>query len=120
MKSKDTSPELYVRGLLRRLGHRGYRLHRADIPGKPDIVWIGRQRAIFINGCFWHGHTCPRGARVPQTRAEYWLNKIARTRQRDEHNAESLAALGWTVLTLWECELSDEAALAAKLQDFLG
>ncbi|MYM83049.1 DNA mismatch endonuclease Vsr [Duganella sp. FT50W] len=120
VKSKDTSPELYVRELLRRLGHRGYRLHRADIPGKPDIVWIGRRRAIFINGCFWHGHSCARGARVPQTRAEYWLSKIARTRQRDERNTETLAALGWTVLTLWECELRDEAALAAKLQNFLG
>ncbi|MES2316208.1 MAG: very short patch repair endonuclease [Pseudomonadota bacterium] len=120
VKSKDTSPELYVRRLLRRLGHKGYRLHRVDVAGKPDIVWLGRRRAIFINGCFWHGHGCSRGARVPKTRAEYWVGKIERTRQRDARNTEALQLAGWQVLTLWECDLKDEDQLIARLSSFLG
>lgn len=119
VKSKDTAPELLVRRLLRSMGHTGYRLHRRDIPGNPDLVWIGRRLAIFINGCFWHGHACGRGARAPKTRAEYWLKKIERTRQRDQVNIEELTSQGWVVLTLWECELGDQAALADALRSFL-
>lgn len=119
VKSKDTTPELLVRRLLRSMGHSGYRLHRKDIPGNPDLVWIGRRLAIFINGCFWHGHSCPRGARTPKTRAEYWGKKIERTRQRDLVHIEELTSQGWGVLTLWECGLSDQATLAATLRSFL-
>jgi DNA mismatch endonuclease (patch repair protein) len=119
VKSKDTAPELFVRSLLCCMGLRGYRLHRSDIPGRPDIVWIGRKLAIFINGCFWHGHACLRGARVPQSHTEYWISKIECTRQRDAKHVATLADQGWSVLILWECELRDQAALTEKLQNFL-
>lgn len=119
VKSKNTSPELLVRELLRRMGHRGYRLHRTDIPGNPDIVWVSRKLAIFINGCFWHGHDCARGAREPKTRVEYWRKKIARTKQRDLDHIENLTTQDWKVLTLWECELRDETGLTNKLCQFL-
>lgn len=119
VKSKNTTPELYVRGLLRQMGHRGYRLHRRDIPGNPDIAWVGKKRAIFINGCFWHGHDCSRGARVPKTRVAYWQAKIERTKRRDAENAEALARAGWATLVLWECELRDQAQLTQHLSNFL-
>lgn len=119
VKSKNTSPELLVRALLRKIGHTGYRLHRKDIHGNPDIVWIGRKRAIFINGCFWHGHDCPRGARKPQTHIDYWRAKIERTTQRDADNLAALTSAGWMVLVLWECQLKDPLQLEQKLTDFL-
>lgn len=119
VKGKNTKPELIVRAALRNLGHTGYRLHRSDIPGSPDIAWIGRKIAIFINGCFWHGHTCPRGARVPKSKADYWVRKISRTVQRDTQNRQRLSAAGWSALTLWECELRDEQVLNARLMSFL-
>ncbi|WP_229519994.1 very short patch repair endonuclease [Massilia oculi] len=119
VKSKNTTPELQVRELLWTMGHRGYRLHRRDIPGNPDIAWVGKKRAIFINGCFWHGHLCARGARTPKTRVEYWQAKIERTKCRDAKNVESLAQAGWAVLILWECELKDQAELARRLSEFL-
>lgn len=104
VRSKDTSPELKVRKALTAMGLR-YRLHRRDLPGSPDIVMPGRRLAIFIHGCFWHGHDCPRGARVPKSNQDYWLAKIGRNRERDNRNAEALAAQGWKVLVLWECEM---------------
>ncbi|WP_152807057.1 very short patch repair endonuclease [Rugamonas rivuli] len=104
---------------MRKLGQTGYCLHRDDIPGKPDIAWIGKKRAIFINGCFWHGHTCARGPRQPKTRAEYWRTKIQRTQRRDNANKERLASDGWKVLVLWECELKNKALLAERLVSFL-
>lgn len=119
VKSKNTTPELQVRELLRKMGQRGYRLHRRDIPGNPDIVWVGKKRAIFINGCFWHGHPCSRGARTPKTRAEYWQAKIERTKLRDAKNIESLVEAGWAVLVLWECELKDHTQLVQRLSKFL-
>lgn len=119
VKSKNTSPELLVRAALRKMGNTGYRLHRKDIPGNPDIAWIGRKRALFINGCFWHGHDCPRGAREPQTRVDYWRAKIERTRQRDVKHVAALEALGWKVLVLWECQLKEPAQLERKLQEFV-
>ena len=88
VKSRDTGPERAVRALLRAIAP-GYRLHRADLPGKPDIVYAGRKLAIFVHGCFWHGHDCARGARMPKANADYWRAKIARNRARD---AKTLAA----------------------------
>ncbi len=82
VKSRDTTPERRVRALLRAFAP-GYRLHRADLPGKPDIVYAGRRLAILVHGCFWHGHDCPRGARPPANNADYWRAKIARNRARD-------------------------------------
>jgi DNA mismatch endonuclease (patch repair protein) len=114
VRSRDTGPELAVRKLLRAFAP-GYRLHRADLPGKPDIAYGRRKLAIFVHGCFWHGHDCPRGARAPKANAEYWHAKIARNRARDAANVEKLAALGWRVVTVHECELKDAAALRDKL-----
>ena len=114
VKGKDTSPELKVRRVLTRMGLR-YRLHRKDLPGKPDIVMPGRKLAIFVHGCFWHGHDCARGARVPQANRPYWEAKIGRNRERDIEHRAALAAAGWRVLTLWECELKDDAALTEAL-----
>jgi DNA mismatch endonuclease (patch repair protein) len=119
VKSKDTTPEIHVRRLLRRLGYRGYRLHRPDLPGKPDIAWLGHKQAIFVHGCFWHGHSCARGARVPKTRVEYWSNKIERNVERDAAAIAKLAEAGWRVLILWECDLRDENELVSKLRAFL-
>lgn len=118
VKSRDTSPELAVRALLRRFAP-GYRLYRADVPGKPDIAYVGRKRAILVHGCFWHGHDCARGARPPKANADYWRAKIARNVARDARNLDALATLGWRALTVWECELKDGVALEQKLRDFL-
>lgn len=118
VKGRDTSAELKVRRLLRAIAP-GYRLQRADIPGKPDIAYVGRKLAIFVHGCFWHGHDCRRGARMPKANAEYWRAKIARNRARDARNAQALAAAGFRALVVWECELKDEAALEKTLRDFL-
>ena len=114
VKGKDTSPELKVRKALTRLGVR-YRLHRKDLPGNPDIVLAGRKRALFVHGCFWHGHDCPRGSRVPKQNRDYWIGKVARNRVRDLASREALAALGWRVETIWECELKDDEALSGRL-----
>ncbi|PPD45920.1 MAG: very short patch repair endonuclease [Methylocystis sp.] len=118
VKSRDTAPELAVRALLRAFAP-GYRLHRKDIPGSPDIAYIGRRQAIFVHGCFWHGHDCARGARCPRANADYWRAKIARNRARDAANETSLHQLGWRALIVWECELKDAPALAGKLRAFL-
>ena len=119
VKARDTGPELKVRGLLRALGAPGYRLHRRDVPGRPDMAFVGRRLAIFVHGCFWHGHECARGARTPGTNAEYWRSKIARNRARDATALAALKAKGWRALTIWECELRDEAAARARLAAFL-
>jgi DNA mismatch endonuclease (patch repair protein) len=118
VKGRDTTPEMTVRRALTRLGAR-YRLHRKDLPGNPDIVMPGRRLAIFVHGCFWHGHDCARGARVPKQNREYWVAKVGRNLARDARNAEALAAAGWRVETIWECELKDAAALEARLQHLL-
>ena len=118
VRSRDTSPELKVRRLLTRLGVR-YQLHRKDLPGNPDIVMPGRRLALFVHGCFWHGHDCARGARVPQANRDYWLGKVGRNRARDIASRAALEAAGWRVEALWECEMKDEAALAERLKALL-
>ncbi len=119
VRSRDTAPEMQVRRMLHAMGYR-YRLHRADLPGKPDIVFAARRRAIFVNGCFWHGHDCRRGARIPATNAAYWRAKIARNVARDRETLARLAALGWAALVVWECDLRERDALTARLSGFLG
>jgi len=118
VKGRDTTPEVIVRRALTRLGAR-YRLHRKDLPGNPDIVWPGRRLALFVHGCFWHGHGCARGARVPKANRDYWLGKVGRNRARDARTQAELAALGWRVETIWECELKDAGALEARLRALL-
>ena len=114
VKGKGTAPERRVRALLTGLGLR-YRLHRKDLPGAPDIVLPGRRLAILVHGCFWHGHDCRRGARVPKQNRDYWIGKIGKNRARDERTQAELTAMGWTALVVWECELKDEPALKARL-----
>lgn len=118
VKSRDTGPEMRLRRLLTQLGAR-YRLHRRDLPGSPDVVMPGRRLAIFVHGCFWHGHDCPRGARVPKANRDYWLAKVARNTARDARNRVDLAAAGWRVETIWECEMKDPAALRERLAALL-
>ncbi|MDE2363733.1 MAG: DNA mismatch endonuclease Vsr [Hyphomicrobiales bacterium] len=115
---KDTAPELTARRLLRAIAP-GYRLHRRDVPGNPDIAYVGRKLAIFVHGCFWHGHDCARGARIPKTNTTYWRAKIDRNRARDARNLEALRRLGWRALVLWECELRDEEAASLRLRRFV-
>jgi DNA mismatch endonuclease (patch repair protein) len=119
VKGRDTAPELQVRRLVWRLGGR-YRLHRADLPGRPDLVLAGRRLAILVHGCFWHGHDCARGARVPKANRDYWVGKVGRNRARDAAARTALEALGWRVETIWECELKDAAALEARMRALLG
>jgi DNA mismatch endonuclease (patch repair protein) len=118
VKGRNTTPEMTVRRALSRLGAR-YRLHRKDLPGSPDIVLPGRRLALFVHGCFWHGHDCARGARVPKQNRDYWLAKVARNRARDERTRGELTALGWRVEALWECELKDAAGLEVRLEQLL-
>ncbi|WP_300579123.1 very short patch repair endonuclease [Phenylobacterium sp.] len=118
VKGSGTGPERTLRRLLTRLGAR-YRLNRKDLPGSPDIVLPGRRLAIFAHGCFWHGHDCARGARVPKTNRDYWLAKVGRNRARDAAAAEALSGSGWRVEVIWECEMKDEAALADRLAALL-
>lgn len=117
VKSRDTAPERAVRKMLRRFAP-FYRLHRKDIPGNPDIAYVGKRLAIFVHGCFWHGHDCQRGARMPKANAGYWQAKIARNRARDAAHLEKIAASGWRALVVWECELKDPDALERKLRKF--
>jgi DNA mismatch endonuclease (patch repair protein) len=119
VKGRNTAPEMTVRRALTRLGAR-YRLHRKDLPGSPDIVMPGRKLALFVHGCFWHGHDCARGSRVPKANREYWVAKVGRNVARDARSAEALAARGWRVETIWECDLKDAAALEARLAELLG
>jgi DNA mismatch endonuclease (patch repair protein) len=118
VKGKNTTPELKVRKALTALGAR-YRLNRKDLPGTPDVVMPGRRLAIFVHGCFWHGHDCPRGSRVPKANREYWTAKVSRNVARDQRTAAELAAAGWRVETIWECDLKDSAALTARLSRLL-
>lgn len=121
VKSKDTTPEMIVRGLVHALGYR-YRLHRKDLPGTPDLVFGPRRKAIFVNGCFWHGHDCARGARQPKANAEYWRIKIARNVERDAAIETALSAARWNILTVWECQTKAGARseLERRLREFLG
>tara|TARA_R110002020_G_scaffold298211_1_gene514009 strand:- start:2147 stop:2563 length:417 start_codon:yes stop_codon:yes gene_type:complete len=101
VKSKNTAPELWLRRGLHALGFR-YRVHVKDLPGKPDLVFPRRRKVIFVNGCFWHGHNCKKG-RLPETRKDFWRDKIASNKERDERNVRTLVSMGWRVLIVWEC-----------------
>ncbi len=118
VKSRDTAPELRVRRIVHRMGFR-FSLKRADLPGKPDLALPKYRAAIFVHGCFWHGHRCRRGARVPKTNAEYWRAKVARNRARDRRVAAELRAQGWRVLAIYECALKREAAVEKRIEKFL-
>lgn len=120
IRAKDMKPEMVVRRLVHGMGFR-YRLHRKDLPGKPDLVFGQQRKVIFVHGCFWHQHddqACLDG-RIPKSRIDYWEPKLRRNVERDAESTERLRHEGWRVLAIWECECTDETALAKKLQSFL-
>lgn len=120
IRSKGMKPELAVRRLVHAMGYR-YRLHRHDLPGRPDMVFPGRRKIIFVHGCFWHQHPdldCKLAHR-PRSNLEYWGPKLQRNQERDSAHREQLAELGWDVLVIWECEIKAGNALAERIREFL-
>ncbi|HEV3500125.1 MAG TPA: very short patch repair endonuclease [Bradyrhizobium sp.] len=122
IRSKNTKPEMVVRRLVSKMGYR-YRLHRPDLPGRPDLAFGPQQRAIFVHGCFWHVHSaanCSNGKKRPKTNTHYWTPKLRRNIERDRSNILSLKEQGWKVLVVWECEVTKEDRLANRIRRFLG
>ena len=117
IQSKGMRPELAVRSMIHRMGYR-YGLHCKDLPGKPDIVLRSRKKVIEVRGCFWHMHAGCAESHVPRSRETYWGPKLARNVQRDRTNSKLLKRLGWSLLVIWECEISDEKRLLKKLKAF--
>lgn len=117
IRKMSTRPELLVRQAVRALGI-GYRLNRRDLPGTPDLAFIGRRKAIFVHGCFWHQHGCGLTGRTPRTRAEYWEPKLRRNVERDREAIVRIEALGYSVLVIWECEVK-QADLPERVRAFL-
>lgn len=117
VKQKNTGPELAVRKLLYSHGYR-YRLHRRDLPGRPDIALGPKRKAIFVHGCFWHGHDCPKG-QLPKSKLNYWGPKIEANKERDRRKQRELEKLGWGVMTIWQCELANAQALWVRIQEFV-
>lgn len=118
VRSKDTGPEIAVRRLAHKLGFR-FRLHRKDLPGTPDLVFPKFRKVIFVHGCFWHGHDCPRGARAPKTNRDYWERKLERNKARDAKALSDLRSMGWQAQTIWECEIRDSGKLKQTIVSFL-
>lgn len=119
IRSANTKPEMTLRRLLFAAGYR-FRIHQQSLPGKPDIVFTRRKKAIFVNGCFWHSHSCRRGQVKPATNANFWTTKRGATVLRDAKKSAELAALGWEVFTVWECEMKDLETHATRILCFLG
>lgn len=117
IRGKDTTPEFCVRRIVHGLGYR-YRKHRADLPGRPDLVFAGRRKIIFVHGCFWHRHCCGLG-RMPKSRLKFWREKLEGNRARDRANKQRLRRAGWDVLVLWECQTRDPLAVASRVTEFL-
>ena len=118
IRSNDTKPEKIVRSLLHRAGFR-YRLHRRDLPGKPDIVFPSRRKVIYVHGCYWHQHPGCRRCTQPTSNREYWLPKLQRNVERDAENIIALDKLGWSALIVWECQVKDTEALLPRIITFL-
>lgn len=120
IRSKNMKPEMTVRRLVHGMGYR-YRLHRRDLPGKPDLVFSSRRKVIFVHGCFWHQHSDPAclDGRMPKSNTGYWNAKLQRNMERDAKNQMDLASLGWQTLIVWECEVEGGKTLQRKLKAFL-
>lgn len=118
IRSKDTKPELALRRAIHALGYR-YRLHDPRLPGKPDLVFPGRRKVIFVNGCFWHGHDCPVGARLPKTHPEFWREKRQKNQERDVRQLAALEELGWESLVVWECRIKSVDGVPVEVITFL-
>jgi len=118
IKGKDTKPEKVVRSLLHQMGYR-FRLHRRDLPGNPDIVLPKYKKAIFVHGCFWHGHDgCPRSKR-PNTNKKFWNEKLSKNIKRDKRNQNELRKLGWQPLVVWQCQIKDIENLNEEIIQFI-
>lgn len=115
--TKNTGPELQLRKLLHNVGYR-YRLHGSTLPGRPDLVFSGRRKVIFVHGCFWHGHGCSKG-RAPKSKSDYWGPKLAANQARDAQNISDLKKLGWDALVVWQCELKEPVATLQRVEKFL-
>lgn len=118
VKNKNTKPELLVRRLVHQLGYR-YRLHRNDLPGRPDLTFAARRKVIFVHGCFWHRHACVLGDRMPKSRRSFWCAKLESNRLRDRRSTSWLKSHGWSVLVVWECEVKDVTTVAMRIAEFL-
>ena len=120
IRGKGTSPEMKLRRLVHSMGYR-YRLHRADLPGKPDIVFPSRKSVIFMHGCFWHRHPDPECtlARLPKSRLDFWGEKLEANKKRDTRNRQRLREMGWRVLVVWECQLKDTDPVRERVRAFL-
>lgn len=115
IRGRDTAPELAVRRIAHRMGLR-FRLHRKDLPGRPDLVFPKYKLAVFVHGCFWHQHSGCRYSHIPKSRTAYWTEKFSRNVARDRRNEEKLRVLGWQVLVIWECEVKDEKVVEWRLE----
>jgi DNA mismatch endonuclease (patch repair protein) len=115
--TKNTGPELQLRKLLHNAGYR-FRLHKKELPGRPDLVFPGRRKVIFVHGCFWHGHRCSKG-RAPKSKTDYWAPKLAANQARDARNISDLNQLGWDALVVWQCELKEPVAALQRVEKFL-
>lgn len=118
VRSLNTGPELVVRRLVHGSGYR-YRLYGSDLPGKPDLVFPGRKKAIFVHGCFWHGHSCRAGTNRPRTNRSYWRRKLERNRARDTAARSALRKIGWETMVIWECQLGTPERLRSRIERFL-
>lgn len=119
IRARDTQPEIIVRRLLHAAGYR-FRLHRRDLPGKPDLVFAGRRKVVLVHGCFWHRHNCQFGRVKPRTNAAFWEAKRNRNVERDRLVGEELRAGGWQIYIVWECEIKALEPLMRRLRRFLG
>jgi len=118
VSGKNTKPEIVVRSLLHKLGYR-FRLHRKNLPGRPDITLPKHKKVIFVHGCFWHGHAVCSRSKRPSTNEEFWHEKLNKNIERDKKTVDALKKLGWDVLTVWTCEVKDTNELKIKLLSFL-
>lgn len=118
IRNRDTAPEKAVRSLLHRLGYR-FRLHREDFPGKPDIVLPRFHTVIFVHGCFWHRHRGCKYAYIPKSRTEFWEQKFTDNVECDRRSGQSIRKLGWRVIIIWECEISNLSSLSKKIRRLL-
>lgn len=117
VKQRNTAPEIVVRSLLHADGYR-YRLKAPKLPGRPDIIFPGRKKVVFVHGCFWHGHHCKRG-KLPASNLDFWRDKISKNKSRDARSVKELEQLGWSALTVWECETKSSDQLLRTLAVFL-
>ncbi|WP_198085287.1 very short patch repair endonuclease [Variovorax sp. E3] len=120
VRATGTRPEVIVRRLIHGMGYR-YRLHKKDLPGKPDLVFVARHKIIFVHGCFWHRHDAPtcRLARLPKSRLDFWIPKLEENKRRDLEIQKKLESTGWNVMTIWECQIRDKEALTLRIREFL-